>query len=171
MCLSMTSADSAEGPLLFSLLAVFLHYHCFSSMNHIFTKIIAQTAYLKRTESWLGSPAVDSVMSVTPLRDPRNTLFPVSLCMHTSQKQNGRGRPENLTLLANVLLAPLMCTHLFSSSRNPGSCYKGIYLRYFQKHNICMNFMGYPKGSVTLLRLWLGKIISPVTSFRCKFHY
>lgn len=67
MCLSMTSTDSAEGPLLFSLLAVFLHYHCFSSMNHIFTKIVAQTACLKRIEIWLGSPAVDSVMYVTPL--------------------------------------------------------------------------------------------------------
>lgn len=31
-------------------------------MNHIVTEIVAQTAYLKRTESWLGSPGADSVI-------------------------------------------------------------------------------------------------------------
>lgn len=77
--------------------AVFLHYHYFSSMNHIFTKIVAQIAWLVRTEKLVRvSPEAESVLICNSPAETRNTLSRLTLCRHANQKQKN-GRPESPT--------------------------------------------------------------------------
>ena len=78
------------------------------------------------TESWLGSPAVDSVfVSNSPAGNQEYTGLTHFLRVCYS-KQKDKGGPENLIPLAKVLLAPLMCACIFSNSRSPDNYHKGI---------------------------------------------